>query len=328
MDTDVLVLLPVFNDWDAVRQLLPLLDNELAKAEYAASVLIVDDASTTNAADGFMPTRCDALGAATVLRLRRNVGHQRAIAIGLAYAENNQNAKVVVVMDADGEDAPQDVPRLVRRVIEDKESRIVFAERTRRAEGFVFQACYRAYQLLHLMLTGIRVRVGNFSAIPWNLLSSLMVVSEVWNHYAAAVFKSRIPYETIPTRRRERLSGHSHMNFVGLVIHGLSALSVHGELIGVRVVVVTSLAIAIFGLSAVAAFLIHTLVSPLSPWALVSAAVLGGLLFHIAFLALIFVFVILQTRINMNFLPIRDHHYFIQSVSEVPVLTKTAVDVS
>jgi hypothetical protein len=38
---------------------------------------------------------------------------------------------------------------------------------------------------------------------------------------------------TVPTERAPRLCGESRMNFVALVGHGLSALSVHAELIGV-----------------------------------------------------------------------------------------------
>ena len=123
----------------------------------------------------------------------------------------------------------------------------MFAERTRRSETWFFQLCYRVYQALHWMLTGIRVRVGNFSIIPRSLLSRLVVVSELWNHYAAAVFKSKLPFGSIKTKRAERLGGHSRMDFVGLVIHGLSALSVHGERIGVRLIVATDVASALHG---------------------------------------------------------------------------------
>ena len=45
------------------------------------------------------------------------------------------------------------------------------------------------------------MRVGNFSVIPRDLLSRLVVVSELWNHYAAAVFKSRLPFVTLKGER-------------------------------------------------------------------------------------------------------------------------------
>ena len=72
-----------------------------------------------------------------MLRLRRNLGHQRAIAIGLTYIQAQMTTayEAVVVMDGDGEDAPEDVPRLLARLEAEGGRSIVFAERTRRSES-------------------------------------------------------------------------------------------------------------------------------------------------------------------------------------------------
>ena len=67
------------------------------------------------------------------------LGHQRAIATGLCYAHDHLPAHVVVVMDGDGEDAPQDVPRLLDQVRATDGRKIVFAERTKRSESVVFR---------------------------------------------------------------------------------------------------------------------------------------------------------------------------------------------
>ena len=72
----------------------------------------------------------------------------------------------IVLMDSDGEDRPQDVSRLLDRFGDRRSAKIVFAERTKRTEGFVFQLCYHMYRYLHLILVGQKVRVGNFSVIP------------------------------------------------------------------------------------------------------------------------------------------------------------------
>ena len=93
--------------------------------------------------------------------------------------------------------------------------------------------------MAHRVLTGHGVRVGNFSVIPRERLSCLVATSELWNHYAAAAFPSRQPYATVPTRRADRLDGRSKMNFVALVIHGLSAISVYSDAIGVRLLIAT-----------------------------------------------------------------------------------------
>ena len=96
-------------------------------------------------------------------------------------------------MDSDGEDSPQDVPRLLERFEAEACGKVIFAERTKRSESMTFMFFYSVYRWVHLMLTGVPVRVGNFSVIPRSRLESLVTVSELWNHYAAAVFKSRQP---------------------------------------------------------------------------------------------------------------------------------------
>ena len=100
---------------------------------------------------------------------------------------------------------------------------------------------YAMFKLLHRVLTGKGVRVGNFSVMPRRRLSSLVVVAEIWNHYAAAVFRSRQPHCMIPTHRSRRLCGSSSMNFVSLVTHGLSAISVYSDVVGVRLLVMSVL---------------------------------------------------------------------------------------
>lgn len=303
--------IPVFNDWVAAELLLRQLDEVATRIPEAVRVLLVDDGSTepVPSALGFQPR---ALRRVQVLPLRRNLGHQRAIAIGLTYLYAEHPARAVVVMDADGEDAPADVLKLLDELARHDAHKAVFAQRDRRSEGLGFRAAYQAYKLVHRVLTGRRVEVGNFSVMPWELLGRLVVVSEIWNHYAAAVYKARFPVAQVPTPRAKRLAGESKMNFVALVAHALSAISVQGEIVGVRLVCLAAALISlsllslglVFGLS-----LFTTLAIP--SWAPTAAALLGILvvgLFSLLTLAVLFV---LQSRERYSFLPLRDYKHYV-----------------
>ncbi len=237
-DADVVILIPLYNDWASLRLLLVDLDGVLAHASLRARVLVVDDGSTAGPEGGGWGPYTT-LGPIEVVHLRRNLGHQRAIAVGLPYIADHIPCRAVVLMDSDGEDAPSDVPRLLARFEEEGGRKIVFAERARRSESPTFIVFYILYKWAHVALTGIGVRVGNFSVIPRRRLESLAVVSELWSHYAAAVFKSRQPFCSVPTHRATRLAGKPQMNFVRLVVHGLSAISVFSDIIGVRLLVAT-----------------------------------------------------------------------------------------
>jgi len=306
------VLIPVFNDWDSLGELLPTLDSVLAARGLKADVLVVDDGSTLEPDDIVGPGSLVALARVDVLRLRRNLGHQRAIAVGLAYVEDCLRADAVVIMDGDGEDDPADVPRLLERLGEEGDGKIVFAERRRRSESIQFRIFYFLYRLLHHVLTGKGVRVGNFSAIPRRRLSSLVVVTELWNHYAAAVIRSRQPHCMVPTQRGQRLCGRSTMNFVSLVAHGLSAISVYSDVVGVRLLVMSVL-LALVTLAGICTAVVVRLATSwaIPGWASYTVGLLLILFVQAVMAAFVFSFAILGSRHGSTFLPRRDYSFFI-----------------
>jgi hypothetical protein len=312
---DIVVMIPLYNDWASLRLLLADLDGVLAADGRRARVVVVDDGSTVDPEPGgWGPYR--ALRPVEVVHLRRNLGHQRAIAVGLPYIEAHVPCRAVVVMDSDGEDAPSDVPKLLARYEAECGRKIVFAERARRSESPMFIAFYTLYKALHVMLTGLGVRVGNFSVIPRRRLESLVVVSELWSHYAAAVFKSRQPYCAVPTHRARRLAGKPQMNFVRLVVHGLSALSVFSDIIGVRLLVATMILtlLSLLGIGAtVLVRLFTTLAIP--GWATTLIGILLIVLLQAIMFSILFSFLILGARQATTFLPRRDYAPFVGEVT-------------
>jgi glycosyltransferase involved in cell wall biosynthesis len=306
-------MIPVYNDWESVEQLISLLDGQFQAAGRDVEILLVDDGSSLPApprmGDGFKH-----IARVRLLRLLRNIGHQRAIAIGLAWLEHDGCLAPIVIMDGDGEDKPEDVLRLLDKLTETNFESIAFAERTRRSESLVFVLFYRLYCLISLLLTGIWPRMGNFSAIPPRLLKRITVTAEMWNHYAAAIIRSRIPFVLVPTARGRRLAGKSKMNFVNLVTHGLSAMSVFSETIGVRLLFIIGAAMSILmaGLIAAAATL-----SAVMEGAVLQLLTIGVfaliILANYGVLLIIFIFFILSGRQISTFLPRRDHGLFVET---------------
>src|SRR5262245_33516682 len=112
----IIILIPVFNDWEALEPLIRALDEKLAETNLNVDILLVDDGST-NAYDrcGWVKRRYLAVGTIEILELSRNLGHQRAIAVGLAYVQRIRRWEAVVIMAAVGEGCPDDLPCLVVR---------------------------------------------------------------------------------------------------------------------------------------------------------------------------------------------------------------------
>lgn len=309
-----IILLPLFNDWSSVTRLLSDLDGALDRGAVRAEVLIVDDGSVADWHADLRSGPFRALSRVSILHLRRNVGHQRAICIGLAYIDAKMPCERVVVMDSDGEDDPEDVPRLLAALEESGGGSVVFAERSKRSERLAFRAFYHLFRLLHWILVGHDTRMGNFSVVPAARLKALTVVPELWNHYAAAVQASRQPYRSIPTARAKRLEGESKMNFVSLTVHGLSAMSVFSDRIAVRVLVGT-VALTVLLVSGLGiAFCAH---AAIPFWGVFAGGLFVLLLCQTLCLTLVFAFTTLQGRAGMTLLPARDYAFFVDRIRTV-----------
>lgn len=299
----VLILIPSYDDWDALRLLLPRIDLAMAGCGWKASVLVIDDASSEPLPTNWPAIDLVSLQSVDVLHLRCNLGHQRAIALGLYHAHEFTKADAVLVMDGDGEDRAEDLPILLGQFERHAGTHTIFAARTRRMESVTFQVFYLAYKLIHLVLTGVEVRVGNFSVVPRSALTRLMAVSDLWNHYAAAVFRARLPRHLVPLERGGRLAGQSRMNFVSLLIHGLSAISVFADRVSARLLVLASV-LGIAGSGGMFFSGINT--ASLAILALAMLTSVFGVLFALT---------IVSRRSALSFLLTRDAPHFILGVT-------------
>jgi glycosyltransferase involved in cell wall biosynthesis len=281
-------------------------------------ILLVDDGSVQRCDRNDFQRGFSGVRAIRTLRLRRNLGHQRAIAIGLVHVQQTISCDAVVVMDADGEDTPEGVAQLLRAYSDIHGGKAIFAERSRRSESFAFRSFYRLYKLLHRCLTGISVRVGNFSILPYTYLNTLVVMSELWNHYAAAVFRSRLPFTMIPIPRGSRIAGTSGMNFVALVSHGLSAISVFGDIVGVRLLIGALAGSFLACLGMVAVVMIRFFTDYAIPgWATYATGTLSIIAIQMITIATSFTFFVLSNRTNLGFVPLRDYSLFLEEAVDI-----------
>ena len=308
----VLLVIPVLDDWPSVDTLCRFLDAVFQPlSEFEASVLLVNDGSAAEPALASLAT-CRALRSIQILHLKRNLGHQRAIAIGLAYAQEHLPATFVVVMDGDGEDRPEHVPQLLR-ALASSSAPVVFAERRKRFESLGFRVSYAAYRMLHRIFTGRSIRYGNFSALRFDALPRLTVMSELWTHYAAAVVLSRLPFTTVQLDRGQRYSGATKMNLDSLVLHGLAAMALYPA-VSVRVLVGS----AVVGLLSLAVAIVVTVIRvstnlAIAGWTTTMLGFAVTLFSMTTLLSLIFVFINLALRSLSVYLPIRDYTYFVRN---------------
>jgi glycosyltransferase involved in cell wall biosynthesis len=144
-----------------------------------------------------------------VLALDENVGQNRAVMAGLAHARG----RVAVVMDADLQDAPEAIPRLLAAL--QGEVGAVFAGRRGRYESGVRLATSRTLKwLLHALSRGrIPPDAGLFVALRRNVVDRLLEFRDLNPYVVGLIGRTGSRLASIPVERRP--SPQAATNYTG-----------------------------------------------------------------------------------------------------------------
>jgi glycosyltransferase involved in cell wall biosynthesis len=308
------IITPVFNDWDSFAILLRDLDDACTSIDWDVSVLAIDDGSTDVG-----PTDLDhfeefvALREVRIVRLATNVGHQRAIAIGLSISVVETNADAMVIMDSDGEDRPQDIQRLLMSV-RGKQSFAVVAQRAARTNTWFFKLCYALYKMIFVVMTGRDINFGNFSLISRDYARRLIMQSDLWNNLPGALLKSRAPITHLLTDRGRRYAGTSKMNYISLIVHGMSGISVYSDVIFVRMLAATGIFLVLSMIAITVVVTIRLTTTLATPgWATTVVFGILIILLQTVVSTLMTMLLLLNNRGQRNVIPMRDYVDFILS---------------
>jgi dolichol-phosphate mannosyltransferase len=199
------VVIPVFNEEEAIPPLLDALGPVLSGMTCDHEIVFVDDGSR----DG---TRrlLEAAGAADprvkVLHFSRNFGHQAAITAGLDFATGD----AVVVMDADLQDPPELLPEMVARFGQGFD--VVSAQRVGRDGEGVFKRGTAAlfYGLMRRAVDPRLVpQVGDFRLLSRGAVAALRGFREQHRFLRGLVAWLGLREAVIPFRRPPRVAGET-----------------------------------------------------------------------------------------------------------------------
>lgn len=303
---DILFVIPIYNDWESVKVLLEKIE-KLLRPAYSICYVLVNDSSEQKAKDSYFS---ELTSSVIELELSCNMGHQKAIAVGLAYIYDHYLTKYNVVMDSDGEDQPEDLRLLLAKT--EHFTGVVFAQRAKRNDGLMFRLFYKLYKLLFFLLTGKKINFGNYCLIPGSYLQKMVHVPDIWNHFSGGVIRSGIPYTAVATDRGKRYYGQSKMNFIRLILHGLSAVSVYTDFMAVRLIVL-SFFLIVSTISGITAVVFVRLFSNLAipGWATFTILGLAILLFLAMLLGLFLLFNVLTMKTQKMIIPAKDYMDYI-----------------
>jgi len=252
----VSVVVPVFNEASSLRELHQRLRAVLEQAGQSWEVVYVDDGSTDASRDVLEELGRDDPGVILV-ELAHNVGQHGAVLAGFQVSRG----KIVVTIDADLQNPPEEIPKLLAKMAEGFD--VVGGVRQRRRDSWARLAAAR-------MVRAVSARGGSASSDYGCMLRAYRreIVQRVlrWREHSLFIptlaerFTKRVA--EVPVAHVERQFGSSRYGLVRLMRLGFDFLTGF-SLLPVQLVTLFGIAIALAGLGfAIFLFLRRVFVGP------------------------------------------------------------------
>ena len=163
-----------------------------------------------------------------IINFNKNIGSQRAIAIGLKYIsqinESNEK-KMIIIMDSDGQDDPGILDNIIK-VSKKFPNEIISINRLGRKDPIWFKIFYELHYYSLILFSGHKIRYGHYCLISSDKLKKLLLTGDLWSAYPAAISKSFKKTYKVFHERKKRYSGKTKMNLYGLFNHSVRVFSV------------------------------------------------------------------------------------------------------
>lgn len=172
---DLTVLVPAYNEAESLPELAQWIDKVCISSSIDYELIIVDDGSSDNTWEVLrqLSAKNERIRA---VRFRRNYGKAAALQTGFEASVGD----VVITMDADLQDSPDEIPELVRMVREEGYN-IVSGWKKKRYDPFIKRTTSKLYNYTARKFSGIRLHDFNcgLKAYEGEVVRSIEVYGEM-----------------------------------------------------------------------------------------------------------------------------------------------------
>lgn len=112
---DISVIIPLYNEEESLPELYAWIKRVMTEHAFTYEVIFINDGSTDSSWDVIETLRNEDPEHVRGVKFRRNYGKSPALYCGFARAKGD----VVITMDADLQDSPDEIPELRRMIVED-----------------------------------------------------------------------------------------------------------------------------------------------------------------------------------------------------------------
>lgn len=203
------VVVPIYNDSEVIHELIKRLSPVLESITADYEIILVDDGSRDDSWLQMLAVR-QANASIKAVRLSRNFGQQSAIAAGLSLTSK----ELIVLMDSDLQDRPEDIPVLIDALLADEKATMAIAQWEERKDSRLKLAVSRLFQRVSNSITEIHTmpRLGIFRVMKKSVVEELRNFPEKTATTVSLLYYIGSRYVAVPLKRDARFAGKSGYN--------------------------------------------------------------------------------------------------------------------
>ena len=162
-DKDISIVISLYNEVESLTELVGWIRSVMERNGYVYEIIMVDDGSSDGSWDKIISlSRTDR--SVRGISFRRNYGKSAALYCGFKAAEG----RVVVTMDADLQDSPEEIPEMYRMITEDGYDIVSGWKRHRKDNALTKNIPSKIYNAAARKITGIRLHDMNCGLKAYN----------------------------------------------------------------------------------------------------------------------------------------------------------------
>jgi len=173
---DISVVVPLLNEEESLPELVAWIDRVMSQNKFSYEVILIDDGSSDGSWNVIERLTQDNK-AVRGIKFRRNYGKSAALYVGFAATKGD----VVITMDADLQDSPDEIPELYRMIKEDGYDLVSGWKKKRHDPVFTKNIPSKFYNWTVRRISGIKLHDMNcgLKAYRSNVIKSIEVYGEM-----------------------------------------------------------------------------------------------------------------------------------------------------
>jgi polyisoprenyl-phosphate glycosyltransferase len=207
------IVIPIYNDEEVLEELNIRLMNVLPTISNNFEILLIDDGSSDSSWLRIVEQKRKNIHIKGI-KLMRNFGQQNAISAGL----DNVDGDIVVIMDSDLQDKPEDIPKLIEALNKNDVS-MAIAQWITRKDSFFKMFVSRLFFKISTRITNINHQpgLGVFRVIRKSLIDELKKYKEKTSTTLSLLYWIGADFVTVPLVRDARYAGSSGYNLKKMI---------------------------------------------------------------------------------------------------------------